>query len=564
MPTDLHLLWALPLAALFIATLVHEDVAILSGAYLTAHDGLPAALVIGTLVLGVVAGDFAIYGMGALARRTAGAARWGWLRRRVDSDAFARAETWLRGNLFVAVASCRVMPFALFPTYGACGWLRIPFRRFSIPVIVSAALYVPLLFTLFRLFGESLSRTLDLWGWAFAAALAALALIARRRFTAPRVMSRLVPAAQAVPARSETTHPGMPALRAAQIRVPLSERINEPLFYVPLVAQWLWLGVRHRSLTLPTVANPLIEGGGLLGESKFGYFRQAGPAAREWLARTALVEAPHGACGLDAAEAAMRRAGIAYPAVAKPDIGWRGYGCRLVEDRAALAGYLEAFPRGASLLLQEYIAHHGEAGVFYVRRPGAAHGEIASLTFRYYPSVTGDGRSTLEALIRAHPRLSRKAPMLLAEHRARLSEVPAAGETVRLALVGSNRVGGLYVDASHRITPALTARFDAIAAALPEFHYGRFDVRFADAAAFAAGEDFAIIEINGAGAEAIEVWDPERRLGEVYRRLFRQQSLMFSIAAANRARGFAPMRVRDLVRLQRRQYRLNSAYPPSA
>lgn len=564
MPSDLHLLWALPLAALFLATLVHEDVAILSGAYLTAHDGLPAALVMSTLVLGVVAGDFAVYGMGALARRTAGAARWGWLQRKLDSEVVARAEAWLRGNLFVAVASCRVLPFALFPTYGACGWLRIPFGRFSVPVIVSAALYVPLVFTLFRIFGERLARSLDVWGWAFAALLVALALVARRRIAGPAAKRRLAPAAGA-PSLAAATHPGMPPLRAAQIRVPLSERINEQLFYVPLVAQWLWLGLRHRSLTLPTVANPLIEGGGLLGESKFEYFRQAGPAARAWLARTARVEAARpGAAGLDAAEAAMRRADIAYPAVAKPDIGWRGYGCRLVEDSAALAAYLDAFPRGAALLLQEYVPHHGEAGVFYVRRPGTARGEITSLTYRYYPCVVGDGRSTLEALIRAHPRLARKAPMLLAEHRARLAEVPAAGETVRLALVGSNRVGGLYVDATDRITPALAARFDAIAAALPEFHYGRFDVRFADAARFAAGEDFAILEINGAGAEAIEVWDPEWRLGEVYRRLFRQQSLMFSIAAANRARGFAPMRARDLVRLQRRQYRLNTAYPPSA
>jgi membrane protein DedA with SNARE-associated domain len=564
MPSDLFVIWAPPLAALFLATLVHEDVAILSGAYLAAHDGLPVALVIATLVAGVIAGDFAIYGMGALARRTAGAARWGWLRRRLDGDAFARAEAWLRGNLFLAVASCRVMPFALFPTYGACGWLRIPFRRFSVPVIVSAALYVPLLFMLFRLFGEALSRTFDLWGWAFAALLVALALIARRRLAAPAAMRRLAPAKDAAGVCA-ATHPGMPPLRPAQMRVPLSERINEPLFYAPLAAQWLWLGLRHRSLALPTAANPLIEGGGLLGESKFEYFRQAGPAARAWIARTLLIAAPaDGACGVDAAEAAMRRAGIAYPAVAKPDIAWRGYGCRLVADRAGLVRYLRSFPGGANLLLQEFVPHHGEAGVFYVRRPGAARGEITSLTFRYYPCVTGDGRSTLEALIRGHPRLARKAPLLLAQHRARLSEIPAAGETVRLALVGSNRVGGLYVDASHRITPALAARFDAIAAALPEFHYGRFDVRFADAGRFAAGEDFAIIEINGAGAEAIEVWDPEWRIGDVYRRLFRQQALLFSIAAANRARGFAPMRALELFRLQRRQYRLNSAYPPSA
>lgn len=564
MTADLTLLWALPLAALFVATLVHEDVAILSGAYLAAHDGLPVALVMATLLIGVVAGDFAVYGLGALARRTAGASRWGWLRRRLDGETVAQAEAWLRRNLFMAVASCRVLPFALFPTYGACGWLRIPLRRFSVPVIVSAALYVPLVFMLFHLCGERLSRQLDVWGWAIAAALAALVLLVRRRFAARRAqLKRAIP--PAAEPRAPATHPGMPPLRASQIRVPLSERINEQLFYVPLVAQWLWLGARHGSFTLPTAANPLIEGGGLLGESKFAYFRQAGEAATRWLARTALLAEPaEGSRAIEAAEAAMRRAGLAYPVVAKPDIGWRGYGCRLVEDRAALAAYLDAFPDGADLLLQDFVPHHGEAGVFYVRRPGAARGEITSLTFRYYPFVVGDGRSTLEALIRANPRLARKARLLLREHRARLAEVPAAGETVRLALVGSNRVGGLYVDATRRVTPALAARFDAIAAALPEFHYGRFDVRFADAERFAAGEDFVVIEINGAGAEAIEVWDPEWRLVDVYRRLFRQQSLMFSIAAANRARGFAPMRVRDLVRLQRRQYRLNSAYPPSA
>lgn len=259
----------------------------------------------------------------------------------------------------------------------------------------------------------------------------------------------------------------------------------------------------------------------------------------------------------------MDAAGIAYPAVAKPDIAWRGYGCRLIEDRAALAAYLAAFPAGASLLLQEYVAHEGEAGVYYVRKPGEARGEITSLTFRYYPFVVGDGRSTLGDLIRTDARLARKARMHFAAHRSRLGEIPARGETVRLALVGSNRVGGLYVDAARHITPALAARFDAIAAALAEFHFGRFDVRFSCVEQLEAGDGFVIIEINGAGAEAIQVWDPDYRLGEVYRVLFRQQALMFEVAAANRARGYRPMRARDLVRLQRRQYRLNSTYPPS-
>jgi membrane protein DedA with SNARE-associated domain len=580
MPSGSILLLIWLLAALFLGTMIHEDAAILSGAYLAADGSLPAMLALPVLFCGVVAGDFAIYGLGALARRTADRGRNGWLRRRIDGDTVARVERWLRHNAFLIVAACRVLPLALFPTYAACGWLRVSFRRFAAPVLISAALYVPIMFTLFQLFGEGLSRRLDKWGWIVAAAVLVLALLLRRKFSPTKLLNRLAPAgvpadalageawlppkpaARAEPCEPAiATHPGMPPLRLAQIRVPLSERIAEPVFYAPLVAQWLWLGLRHRCLTLPTVANPLIETGGLLGESKFSYFAQAGAGARPWLARTALLERPED--GVGAAEAAMRRAALAFPIVVKPDIAWRGFGCRLVAERRALADYLAAFPAGARLLLQEYVPHHGEAGVFYARRPGAEIGHIFSMTFRYYPFVIGDGRSTLAELIRRDRRLARKAALHLAAHRARLGEIPAAGEIVRLALVGSNRVGGLYVDASRHATAALAGRIEAIAAAIPEFHFGRFDLRFASVERLEAGEDFTIVEVNGAGAEAIHVWDPEFRLADAYRVLFRQQSLMFAIAAANRARGWRPMRARDLVACQRRQRRLNAAYPPS-
>jgi hypothetical protein len=61
-------------------------------------------------------------------------------------------------------------------------------------------------------------------------------------------------------------------------------------------------------------------------------------------------------------------------------------------------------------------------------------------------------RALLEA---AREELAQPFARRVREHRARLAEIPAAGETVRLALVGSNRVGGLYIDATDRVTPAL-------------------------------------------------------------------------------------------------------------
>jgi hypothetical protein len=145
-----------------------------------------------------------------------------------------------------------------------------------------------------------------------------------------------------------------------------------------------------------------------------------------------------------------------------------------------------------------------------------------------------------------------------------LDRVPAAGETVRLSFIGSNRVGGLYRDAREHITAALTRRFDEISKGLPEFYYGRYDIRFESVEQLRNGEGFKIIEINGAGGESINVWDPAMPLAQVYRELFQQQRLLFEIGDRNRRRGFRPPGARAIVATQWHQYRLIVQYPPSA
>jgi hypothetical protein len=144
-----------------------------------------------------------------------------------------------------------------------------------------------------------------------------------------------------------------------------------------------------------------------------------------------------------------------------------------------------------------------------------------------------------------------------------LKRVPGAGEVVRLSFIGSNRVGGLYKDARTEITPAIERRFDTISRSMPEFHYGRYDIRFASMERLRDGEDFGIIEINGAGGEAIHVWDPETPVREVFRELMRFQALLFEIGAGNRARGFRPMGLVPLLRCAWRQHRMITRYPPS-
>ena len=335
------------------------------------------------------------------------------------------------------------------------------------------------------------------------------------------------------------------------------------LFYGPVVLHWLGLGVRYRSFTLPTAANPHIEMGGLCGESKLAILRQVQGEQRALLAQSTgmTTHAWNPRQDLAAALQAMAEAGLQFPLVAKPDVGCNGTGVRLVEDEPALFRYLREFPRGADVLLQEFLPQENEAGLFYVRLPGESRGRITSVTLKYPPVVTGDGHSTLHQLILADPRAGRVPQLYLRHLGLRLHEVPAQGERVRLVFVGNHCKGSIFRDGSSLVTPALEDRIDQLAQALPEFHFGRIDVRFDSLPALANGEGFRVMEINGAGSEATHVWDAATRLGAAWRAQFFHYGAAFRIAAANRARGHKPAGVAELWRYWRRQARLMARYP---
>ena len=134
---------------------------------------------------------------------------------------------------------------------------------------------------------------------------------------------------------------------------------------------------------------------------------------------------------------------------------------------------------------------------------------------------------------------------------------------MRLATIGSTRVGGLYRDGRNYITPQLTRAVDAIARDMPDFHFGRFDVRFDTLQDLSAGRDFTIMEVNGAGSEAIEAWDPGTGVLAGFGMIFKKQRILFAIGNAMRGKGFKPLGIRSLAQLNRRQNQLIARYPPS-
>lgn len=341
------------------------------------------------------------------------------------------------------------------------------------------------------------------------------------------------------------------------------ERLPKWLIIVPLAVQWLYLSLRFGGATTPSAANPAITAGGLVGEGKLEYLAQMGALARAATATSIGVRVDHALVDAARLQAAMLAARLDFPVIVKPDLGLCGHGVRRIDGPAALLAYARAFPDGQVMVLQRYLPEDGEAGIFYARDPASGIGRIIGLALRHYPRVTGDGHSSIGQLIAADPRARRLLGRATHQLDADASAVPKAGQQVRLSTIGSTRVGGLYLDGGALITPALCAAIDGIARDMGEFHFGRFDVRFASAATLRQGSGFTIMEVNGAGAEAIEAWDPATGVIAALRTIFAKQRLLFEIGAANRRRGARTIGLFALARLNAAQNRLLDAYPPS-
>jgi hypothetical protein len=360
-------------------------------------------------------------------------------------------------------------------------------------------------------------------------------------------------------------HQGMPPFDPSGPALSFYEFWPPKLFYIPVSFCWLLLSIRHGSPTLPTIANPLFPVGGLVGESKESVLSEVGGQSRHMVARfTALTRGGsggHAEADCKDAEALMRDRQLSYPLVVKPDIGCRGVGVQIVRDTDEHLSYLKGFPLGGRIMIQELVPYEGEAGVLYIRKPGKKSGIIFSLTLKYFPFVTGDGKTTLRKLIENDRRAGLIKHVYLKRHEIHLDHVIPKDQNFRLAFTGSHSRGTIFRNGNQYITQQMREAFDRISYDIPEFYFGRFDVRFSDFRELQQGGGFKIVEINGAGGEATHIWDRKTPILQAYLTLIKQFAHLFDIGARNRRRGFKPATMLELWNAYKKEKRLTPLYP---
>lgn len=297
------------------------------------------------------------------------------------------------------------------------------------------------------------------------------------------------------------------------------------VLYFPVFIYFAWLAIRARSVFFFTTSNPSIHFGGMFGEKKSEIFDII-PV--EYIPKTKLISEG------DAKAAVEKGADIGYPLIAKPDVGERGIWVSKLENEGELRTYVEKCL--VNFLLQELVSFPIELGVFYVKYPGEK-GMVTSIVRKEFLSVRGDGKATITQLLEASPRAMLTANLSSTFLRSQGNRIPEAGEEVLVEPIGNHCRGTKFLDDEEEIDLRLTNAICQIADEIPEFYFGRFDIRCQSFEDLRELKNFKILELNGAGAEPGHIYQPGYSLFKAYKVILWHLRVLADISILNHKSG---------------------------
>lgn len=299
--------------------------------------------------------------------------------------------------------------------------------------------------------------------------------------------------------------------------------------YYPMLPVWAYFAIRAGSFFFFNAANPSIKNGGMAMESKKEIYDII-PA--QYIPKTLLVKEN---LSLKEILPKIQRAGITFPLIVKPDIGMKALGVEKLENSSELLSYTRKSPK--DFLIQELIEYSIEIGLFYVRFPDEKKGRITGMVSKEFLSITGNGKDTIEQLIKQNPRSSFQLVSLRRMHGNLMNKVLVKDETFVLVPYGSHTRGAKFVDISDKINDQLLKTINDICTQIPGFYFGRLDIRYSTLEELSKGSNFSIIEINGAGSEPTHIYDPRHSLFFAWHEIFKHWKLLYEISIINKKKG---------------------------
>jgi hypothetical protein len=299
--------------------------------------------------------------------------------------------------------------------------------------------------------------------------------------------------------------------------------------YGLLYPVFLWYCLKARSFFFYAAANPSIENGGFLMESKKKVYDlipdNYKPLTLYYESGTALQIV----CD------EIKEHQFQYPLIVKPDIGCKGQGVVKVDNEAALSHAIQKF--NCALLVQPFIPYQKEMGLFYVRYPNQSKGFISGIVEKEFVKVVGDGTSTVHELLLQNKRYVLQMKALQQLCAEQMNIIPKKNEELLLLPFGNHARGSLFLDASSDINQPLTDAINNMCLQVDGFYYGRLDIKYESLELLQQGQHFCIIELNGAGSEPTHIYDPKHSIFFAWKEIIRHWKMLYEISMLNKKKG---------------------------
>ena len=244
-----------PLALFFIlvfTTVISEDLTCISAGLLVSQGWIDFVPATGACFLGIYLGDSLIFLAGRYWGRPALDNRW--VRRLIPPRKEAAAERFFTERGPWLIIATRFLPGSRVPTYFAAGAMRLPPITFFGYFALAALLWTP------ALIGLSLFLGRRMLAWFEQYALLALPAFLLTVCSLLLLLRFL---------ESISTWKGRRLWVSRLHRLTRWEFWPPIAVYPPVALYYLWLALRYRSLTLPSLANPGIPLGGWIESKSF-------------------------------------------------------------------------------------------------------------------------------------------------------------------------------------------------------------------------------------------------------------------------------------------------------
>jgi hypothetical protein len=307
--------------------------------------------------------------------------------------------------------------------------------------------------------------------------------------------------------------------------------------YLPLLPYYIYLSIKAKSFGFFNAVNPSIYSGGM-GLEKKSDVNKITPS--QFLATSFLIVKTN---VLPNFTQLLSEHQLTFPIIAKPNIGCRGNFVKKINSLPELQAYHDSIK--VDYLIEELINYKNEVGIFYCRMPNEVDGKITGIVLKKGVEVIGNGTSTIGELISKSYRYYYQYDSLFKNNEHLKNTILEKDKLMELSAIGNHARGATFYDITNQCTPNLTKVIDDISKKIPDFYYGRYDIKFNTWKEFEQGKNYKIIEINGAGSEPTHMYDPNHTFVFAIKEYSKHWQMMYEVAKQNHKKGFQYFSIKE-------------------